>query len=256
MHKLTAIIPVKNEVHNIEAVLESVKWCDEILVVDSYSTDATVELAKKYTDRIIQSEYVNSASQKNRAIPLAKYEWILLVDADERVTPELKNEIEQILSSDKIEYDAFWIYRKNYFMGVEIRYSGWQNDKVIRLFKRDTSRYEEKHVHAEVKTSGKTGKLKNKLVHYTFKDILHYLEKLDRYSTWSAEDAAKKNVHPNLFHFVIKPRFRFFKHYFLKLGILDGYPGFIISALSAQSVLMRYIKLYDMQHDGNNKPRQ
>ena len=129
--------------------MQSVAWCDEILVVDSFSTDNTVELAKKYTDRIIQSEYINSASQKNRAIPQATHEWILLVDADERVTPELKTEIQKILSSETIPYDAFWIYRRNYFMGKEIKYSGWQRDKVVRLFKRDTCRYEEKHVHAE-----------------------------------------------------------------------------------------------------------
>ena len=163
MHKVTAIIPTKNEAHNIESVLASVAWCDEILVVDSFSTDNTVELAKKYTSRIIESEYINSASQKNRAIPQAAHEWILLVDADELVTPELKNEIQELLKQDNIPHDAYWIYRKNYFMGKEVKYSGWQRDKVIRFFKRDTCRYEEKHVHAEVITSGSVSKLKNKL---------------------------------------------------------------------------------------------
>lgn len=255
MFKVTAIIPTKNEAHNIDAVLKSVNWCDEIMVVDSFSTDDTLALATKHTDRIIQSEYINSASQKNRAIPLAKYEWILLVDADERVTPELKNEIQNILSREKIDYDAFWIYRKNYFMGKEIKFSGWQRDKVVRLFKRDSCKYEEKHVHAEIITKGKIGKLKNKLIHNTFKDIFHYLEKLDRYSTWSANDAIKKNIRPNLYHFIIKPGFRFFKHYFLNLGFLDGYAGFMISKLSAQSVFMRYVKLYNMRRDGFTQRR-
>jgi glycosyltransferase involved in cell wall biosynthesis len=253
MHKVTAIIPTKNEAHNIEAVLESVKWCDEILVVDSYSNDHTVELAKKITDRVIQSEYINSASQKNRAIPLARNEWILLVDADERVTPELKEEIQNILSQEIIENDAYWIYRKNFFMSKEIKFSGWQRDKVIRLFRRDTCRYEEKDVHAEIKTKGNVGKLKNKLIHNTFKDIFHYLEKLDNYSTWSANDAAKKNVRPNFYHFIVKPRFRFFKHYIVDLGILDGYAGFMISSLMAQGVFMRYVKLFNMQQNRKNK---
>lgn len=247
MHKVTAIIPCKNEAHNIEAVLDSVKWCDEIVIVDSFSTDNTVELAKKYTSRILQREYVNSANQKNWAIPQAENEWILLVDADERVTPELKQEIQFILSQEEIKSVAFSIGRKNFFLGKEIKYSGWQRDKVIRLFKRDTCRYEEKHVHAEIITSGNVGKLKNKLLHYTYKDIFHYLEKWDRYSTWSAEDAAKKIRNPNLFHFLIKPAFRFFKHYFIDLGFLDGYAGFIICSLAAKGVFMRYVKLYGMR---------
>jgi len=247
MHKVTAIIPCKNEAHNIEAVLQSVSWCSEIMVVDSFSADSTVELAKKYTSRIIESEYINSASQKNRAIPLAQSEWILLVDADERVTEELKEEIQKILSADSIEYDAFWIYRKNFFLGQEIKYSGWQRDKVIRLFKRDCCRYEEKEVHAEIVTSGKVGKLKSKLLHNTYKNIFHYLEKWDRYSTWGANEAAKKAVEPNLFHFIIKPCFRFFKHYVIDLGFLDGYAGLIICSLAAKGVFIRYVKLYAMQ---------
>lgn len=247
MHKITAIIPCKNEAHNIEAVLTSVAWCDEIMVVDSFSTDNTVELAKRFTSRILRHEYVNSANQKNWAIPQATHEWILLVDADERVSPELKAEIQTILSLEKNDTDAYWIGRKNFFLGKEIKYSGWQRDKVIRLFKRDTCRYEEKHVHAEIVTNGKTDKLKNKLLHYTYKDIFHYLEKWDRYSTWSAEDAAKKIKNPNLFHFIIKPAFRFFKHYFIDLGFLDGYPGFIICSLAAKGVFMRYVKLYGMR---------
>lgn len=247
MHKITAIIPTFNESHNIDAVLRSVHWCDEIMVVDSFSTDDTVERARAYTSRIIQSEYINSASQKNRAIPQAAHEWILLVDADERVTPELQNEIRSLLNGDHIPCDAYWIYRKNYFMGREIRYSGWQGDKVIRLFKRDTCRYEEKSVHAEVITTGKIGTLKHKLVHNTYRDIFHYMEKWDRYTTWSAQDAFNKGVRPNAFHFIIKPAFRFFKHYFLQLGILDGRAGYIISSLSAKAVFMRYVKVEGMR---------
>ena len=231
----------------MEAVLASVQWCDEILVVDSFSTDNTLELAAKFHPRIIQREYINSASQKNWAIPQAAHEWILLVDADERVTPELKNEIQQILRNDTPDCDAYWIHRKNYFMGKEIRYSGWQRDKVIRLFKRDTCRYEEKQVHAEIITTGKTGKLKNKLIHNTFRDIFHYLEKWDRYSTWSANDADKKTGNINFYHFIIKPGFRFWKHYIIDLGFLDGYTGFIVCSLAAKGVFMRYVKLYGMR---------
>ncbi len=259
MHKITAIIPTFNEAHNIDAVLQSVSWCDEILVVDSFSTDNTVEKARALATKVIQSEYINSASQKNRAIPQATHEWILLVDADERVTPELKQEIQSLLQQERIPCDAYWIHRKNFFMGQEVRFSGWQGDKVIRFFKRDTCRYEEKSVHAEVTTSGNIGKLRHKLVHNTYKDMMHYMVKWDRYTTWSAQDAYRKGVRPGFFHYVIKPAFRFFKHYFLQLGILDGKVGFIISRLNASSVFMRYVKLDGMlieeaKRDVNREP--
>ncbi|MBC8046092.1 MAG: glycosyltransferase family 2 protein, partial [Fimbriimonadaceae bacterium] len=244
MHTVTAIITCRNESHNIEAALQSVGWCDEILVIDAFSTDDTVEKAKKYTTKILQHEYLSPALQKNWAIPQASYAWILILDSDERITAELKNEIQNILQQEKIGFEAFWIYRKNYFLGKEIKYSGWQRDKVIRLFKRDICRYEEKQVHEEIVTKGAIGKLKNKMLHYTYKDIFHYLEKWDRYSTWGAQDAAKKNKRPTLFHFVIKPAFRFFKHYIIDLGFLDGIAGFIICSLAAVGVFMRYAKLY------------
>jgi glycosyltransferase involved in cell wall biosynthesis len=246
MHNLTAIITCKNEEHGIEAALKSVSWCNETIVVDSYSTDKTVEIAKKYTDRLLQHEYISAAAQKNWAIPQAAYEWILIVDADERVTPELKEEIKTLLSYPEIQFNAYWIYRRNFFMGKEIKFSGWQHDKVVRLFKRDLFRYEGKLVHEEIIINDKTGKLKNRLLHYTYKDIFHYLAKWDSYSTSSALDAAKKNVNPGFIHFIIKPAFRFCNHYFFKLGLLDGYAGFIISSLAAKGVFMRYVKLREI----------
>lgn len=237
----------------MEAAIDSVSWCDEILVVDSFSTDNTVALAQQKGARVIQREYIHSASQKNWAIPQAQNEWILLLDADERVTPALKQEIQQLLSGNDLSADAYWIKRQNHFMGKRIRYSGWQRDKVIRLFRRDTCRYEDKHVHSEIITDGKIGKLKNALLHYTFRDMAHYLEKWDRYSTWSAQDAAGKTGTPNFYHFVIKPGFRFWKHYIIDLGILDGYTGFIVCSLAAKGVFMRYVKLYAIRMDERSK---
>jgi glycosyltransferase involved in cell wall biosynthesis len=214
--------------------------------VDSYSIDKTVEIAKKYTNRILQHEYISAATQKNWAIPQASYEWVLILDADERITPQLTEEIQSLLSSGKIKYDAYWINRRNFFMEKEIKFSGWRRDKVVRLFKRDLFKYEEKYVHEEIITNGNDGRLKNKLLHFTYKDIFHYLAKWDSYSTSSALDAAKKNVKPGFFHFIIKPAFRFCKHYFFNFGFLDGYAGFIISSLAAKGVFMRYVKLREI----------
>jgi glycosyltransferase involved in cell wall biosynthesis len=251
MQKVTAIIPTFNEEHNIEAALASVSWADEIIVVDSFSTDNTVKIAEDKGAKVIQRTYGHSASQKNWAIPQAQYEWIFLLDADERVEDQLKTEVQSILTSKENKHVAFWIKRRNFFMGSEIKYSGWQGDKVIRLFKRDECRYEDKSVHAEVLCKGSVGILKNQLIHYTFKDIFHYLEKWDRYTTMSGTDRANRGEKPTLFHFLVKPGFRFFQDYFLKLGFLDGITGFILCSLSSMSVFMRYLKVKQFNQDKN-----
>jgi len=239
MKRITAIIPTFNEQHNIVDVIKSVDFADEIMIVDSFSTDKTVELATPLVDTILQRKYENSASQKNWSIPQAKYQWILLLDADERVKKELKKEIFSVLES-KTNYSAFWIKRENYFMGEKIYFSGWRGDRVIRLFKRDECKYEEKYVHAEIVTKGKIGILKNKLTHNTFKSKDDYLKKLERYAKWQAKDYDKKTGSITIFHTLIKPIFRFIKHYFIQLGILDGHVGFIISSYQAKAVKMRY----------------
>jgi len=239
MKRITAIIPTFNEQHNIVDVIKSVDFADEIMIVDSFSTDKTVELATPLVDTILQRKYENSASQKNWSIPQAKYQWILLLDADERVKKELKKEILSVLES-KTNYSAFWIKRENYFMGKKIYFSGWRGDRVIRLFKRDECKYEKKYVHAEIVSKGKIGILKNKLTHNTFKSKDDYLKKLERYAKWQAKDYDKKTGSITIFHTLIKPIFRFIKHYFIQLGILDGYVGFIISSYQAKAVKMRY----------------
>lgn len=254
MEKLTAIIPTGNEEHNIEAVLQSVSFADEIMVVDSFSTDKTVDIAKKHTDFIIQREYENSASQKNWAIPQANNEWILLVDADERIDDKLKAEIQDILKNGT-DKDAFWIKRQNYFMGQKLNYSGWQGDKVIRLFKKSKCRYEDKHVHAEVLVNGQTGYLKNKLEHHTYKDLDHYLAKSDRYSTWGAYDRVNKTKNVTGYHLIVKPLFGFFKKYILNLGILDGKVGLILAAQYSSYLFIRALKMWRIK-EGENLKRE
>lgn len=248
MNKLTAIIPTRNEEHNIIDAIKSVDFANEIMVVDSFSTDKTIKLATPLADTILQREYENSASQKNWAIPQAKYSWILLIDADERVTPKLREEIIGILNK-KTDCSGFWIKRKNYFMGKRIKFSGWQGDKVIRLFKRDENKYETKYVHAEIISAGKICILKNKLLHNTFISKETYQEKLNRYAKWQAKDYDKKTRKITVLHFILKPIIRFCKHYFIQLGILDGYAGFIISLYQAKAVSMRYKYLKEYRNE-------
>jgi len=244
--KITVIITCYNEAYNMRDLLESVKWADEIMVVDSYSTDETVEIAREYTNFILQRKYITPAKQKNWAIPQATHQWILLLDADERVPPALREEVLQTIDNQPIKV-AFWIGRENYFMEKRVRYSGWQNDAVIRLFRRDDCRYEDKAVHEEIETNGKIGRLKAKLTHNTYKNMTHFLEKMRRYARLSAQDYSEKTPRVTLYHLWLKPAFRFFKHYILKLGFLDGKTGFIISVIMAWGVFLRYLNILENQ---------
>jgi glycosyltransferase involved in cell wall biosynthesis len=248
MQKLTAIIPTKNEAHNIVEAIQSVNFADEIIIVDSFSTDKTLNLAKPRVTRVIQREYENSASQKNWAIPQAKYDWILILDADERVTQSLREEIQQILSNNPKE-SGFWIYRNNHFMGKKVRFSGWQGDKVIRLFKKNECQYEQKNVHAEISTKGEIGWLKNRIHHNTFMSIQEYLIKIRRYADWQSEDYYHTTNILTPYHFLIKPLARFIKHYFLQLGFLDGFVGLTIASIQAYAVFLRYVKLWKLRRE-------
>ncbi len=247
LKQLSVILTTHNEAHNIRAALESVRWADEIIIVDSFSTDDTVEIAKTFREKVktLQRNYTGPADQKNWAIPQATHDWILLLDADERVTEGLKLEIQDWLAQPEIPFDAFWIGRQNYFMGRKVNYSGWQSDAVVRFFSKNC-RYEEKQVHEEIETKGlRVGRLKNKLQHYTFRDSRHFLAKMERYGDWAAQDYAKKTSSVTYFHLFWKPFFRFFKHFFLRQGFRDGKVGFIISVIMAWGVFLRYMKMVE-----------
>lgn len=243
-HQLTALIPTKNEVNNIEAVIASVSFADEILVVDSFSTDGTVEKAMNLGAKILQRTFDYHAAQKNWAIPQAKHDWILLVDADERVTPELKKEIIFVLQQKEIKEKAFWIKRINHFMGQRVHYSGWRNDAVIRLFDKKYSRYEDIFVHEEIICTGTTRKLKHKLSHNTYKNFDAYIQKMNRYATQQAKVYDLKTGKITPYHLVLKPFWGFFKHYIVQSGFRDGFVGFTIGYIQAYVVFMRYVKLW------------
>lgn len=252
MEKITAIIPTLNEEVHIKEAIESVAWCDEIIVVDSFSKDRTVEIVKSFPHvRLLQHEYEHSAAQKNWTIPQASHPWIFLLDADERPTPELVEEIKGVLRNGT-KNSGFWIYRRNNFMGKRIDYSGWQSDKVIRLFKRDECKYQNKHVHAEVESTGPISILKNKLIHYTYKDLTSYLKKADRYTTWGALDRyhkfEKQGRKIGILYLFFRPLGRFLRHYFWRLGILDGTHGFVVSSLAAYNVYIRALKIWRLQN--------
>lgn len=249
MQKISVIITTYNEAHNIKGVLDSVKWVDEIIVVDSFSTDKTVEFARDFDVKILQHKYEGPAAQKNWAIPQVKNEWILLLDADERLTPELTIELQSYLQKEEIGFDAFWIGRQNYFLGKKVKYSGWQGDAVVRFF-RKSCRYNNQQVHEEIITKGiHVSRLKNKMNHFTYKNLDHFLEKMNRYAEWSAQDHDARTPKVTGFHLFVKPAFRFFKHFIIQKGFLDGRVGLIVSGIMAWGVFLRYVKMMEGRAD-------
>ncbi len=252
--KLTVLIPCKNEAKNIRPCIESVKGiADELLVADSGSSDRTVEIARECGARIIEREYVNPADFKNWAIPQATHPWVFRLDADERVTPELAREIRETLAGTP-KHDGYWIRRRSYIMGHEIRHSGWGSDSIIGLFRREGSRYAPVRVHEEVVVeSGNVGRLKGLLRHYTYWSIGQWAGKVDRYATWAAEDLRDRGRRAGVSSLLFRPAFRFFRHYLLKLGFLDGKPGLLVSMFSAYSVFLKYAKLWKMR-EGLSQP--
>ncbi len=241
--KLSVIITTFNEEANIARCLESVQGiADDILIVDSFSTDETIKIAQSYPVRIEQRAYQGPADQKNWAIPQAQNEWILLLDADEVATPELCTEISTMLSGESPPgNDVYWIGRDNFFLGQQVRFSGWQGDQVVRFFHRDRGRYDDVQVHEEIVTEGlKVGRLHGRLQHFTFRSLEHYLDKTRRYARWSAQDHAAKTPKVRYYHLLAKPVFRFIKHFVLQQGFRDGKVGFIISVIMAWGVFLRY----------------
>ena len=246
--KWTLLVPTYNEEDVLERCLSSAAaLADEILVVDSFSTDGTLKIAQRFGAKILQREYQNSASQKNWAIPQASHPWILLLDADEWLSPSLQQELRCVKDGRDPMECGFWMYRANHFLGKRVRYSGWQGDKVIRLFQRDSCRYQEKHVHSEIETSGRAGKLRGKLNHDTFKGIPAWEKKLRRYAAWQSRDYDQRMGAITLYHWWVKPGFRFFKHFVLRGGLLDGRVGFKVSAYAAWAVRLRYEALRDLR---------
>ena len=243
--KISGIVPTYNEEDHIEDCLKSLRWVDELILIDSFSTDTTLSIAKRYVDKVIQHEYHYPASQKNWIIPQASHQWIILIDADERVTPKLRDEIETLLQ-DGPQKKAYWVYRTNFFFGKEIKHC-WGKDRVIRLFTKE-HRYEDVKVHEEIITKKEeTGTLAGKLIHYSYRDLGDYFVKLSRYSLLGREKSFSKGRRAHLFNIITAPFGMFLKRYILRLGFLDGIHGLLLSLLGAVSVLMKYIGLWELQ---------
>jgi glycosyltransferase involved in cell wall biosynthesis len=248
---LTVLIPCKDERLNIRPCIEAARRvADEVLVADSGSTDETREIARSLGARVIEREFGGYAEFKNWAIPQAGHPWVLIVDADERVTDALAAEILAVLDEPPEGLDGFWIYRRSFFMGREIRYCGWQSDKVFRLIRRDVCRYRERRVHEEIDVDlRRAGRLENRLVHYTYWSYDQYFEKYVRYTSLGARDMWDRGERTSWRGLLVRPFLRFLQLYILRRGFLDGLAGIQVCML--QSFFVSFVKqgrLWEMEH--------
>ncbi|HET6420723.1 MAG TPA: glycosyltransferase family 2 protein [Geobacteraceae bacterium] len=244
--KISAIVRTRNEEKNLEECLESISWADEIVVVDSRSTDRTIEIAKKFTDRIFIRDWPGHIAQSQFATDQASSTWVLSMDADERVTPELRDEI-IALDLANTPHDAFEMPRRHFFMKRWIKHSGWYPDRKIRLFRKDRCHWGGYNPHDVVKLPGSLGRLKNDLVHYIYCDISHFANTKNAYSTATAGDHFNSGRKAHFVDFTLRPIYAFVYRYFIRLGFLDGLAGFVICVEEAHGVFLKYIKLFEME---------
>jgi glycosyltransferase involved in cell wall biosynthesis len=242
MAEVSVAIITRNEVLNIRRCLDSLKWASEIVIVDQFSEDGTAEAAASYGACVVQEPWHGFAAQKNIAVDHATKPWILSIDADERVTDELRREIESVVDRDGPE-DGFLIARKNYFCGRWIRHGGWYPDYSLRLFRKGSGRFEARAVHEKVVVKGKVGYLEHPFEHFTYVSVADYLLRMERYSRLAAGEMRRSGKKAVWIDLVFRPLFTFVKMYGIKLGFLDGRAGFFLAVSYSYYTFLKYYRL-------------
>jgi len=247
---LSVLLPTFNNAEIIRPALESVQWADEILIVDSFSTDSTLDICREYGARIIQHEYIQSAKQKNWAIPQCRNEWVLQIDTDEVLELELREEIEAILRNPPEGVDGFRIPFKHHVLGKWVRVCGLYPEYHLRLFRRGVGRFEDKEVHAHIRLPGKVETLGSHILHYGMTSISKQLSNLDRYSRYQADELKKRGKQFRWTQAVVRPPAVFGYYYFWKLGFLAGYRGFLLASINALFDFWAHAKLWELEELG------
>jgi glycosyltransferase involved in cell wall biosynthesis len=246
--EISAVIITYNEEKRLEAALKSLKGVvEEIIVVDRYSDDDTTKLARKYTDRVFMRKWTNFSDQKNFGNSKARFPWILSLDADERLSPELRQEILQLKGEEEEPgYSGFGIPRRIFYLGRWVRHTAWNPDLKTRLFRSDKARWEGEYVHEDLVIDGEVKKLRGSLYHFTYRNIADHLRRLNTFSDLGAQKLYSKSKKCRWYHLALLPFFRFIKSYFFKAGFLDGFAGFVISVLDGYAVFVAYAKLKEI----------
>jgi glycosyltransferase involved in cell wall biosynthesis len=249
--KISATVVCGNEEANIEGCLESLRWCDELVVVDSLSTDRTPEIARRYTDRLIQRPWAGYVAQKQFALEQATGDWVLHLDADERCTPELRDAIRTALAGpDAGRVDGFAVRRHVFYLGRWIDHGGWYPDWKLRLVRRGRARWTGTDPHDRLAVEGAVARLPADLEHYTYRDFAQHLRTVERFAEVVAEEWRKEGKRFSLLDAALHPPAKFLECYVWKRGFLDGWPGFVIAATSAFSVFAKQEKLREKLRGG------
>jgi glycosyltransferase involved in cell wall biosynthesis len=245
--KISVYMITRNNERTVEKALASVRWADEIVVVDSFSTDKTPEICRRVTDRVIQRPWPGFREQYQCAADLTTHPWIMFIDADEEVSPELAEEIQRVLNGGGKGFDGFIIYRQTHYLGRWIRHGAWYPDYEIRLYRREKGRWEG-GLHAKIVVHGNVGSLKHEYLHHTYRDISDQIRTIDLYSRIAAEDMFKAGERFSLFKLLFRPPFRLIKEYLFRQGFRDGIPGLIIVIATMFYVFVKHAKLWELTH--------
>jgi glycosyltransferase involved in cell wall biosynthesis len=254
MTQLSVIVIALNQEDNIVQCLETVRWADEIVIVDSGSRDRTLELARGFTDRIFTIDWPGFGAAKNYALDQARGDWIFSLDTDERVSEALRDEIISTVQG-KSSYTGYRLPRKNYFGGRWVRYLGWYPDYTLRLFRRDQGRFRERAVHEEVVVDGPVGVLQTPLDHYSYTGVSEYLARQDHYARLAAQEMLKEGRMPKAGELFWRPLSHFFKLYVLRLGFLEGRLGYTLSVLGSLYNFLKYYYLRELLQEANHVHR-
>jgi glycosyltransferase involved in cell wall biosynthesis len=244
---ISAIITTFNRERHIGPCIESVLWCDEVLVVDSFSSDRTVEIARSYDKvRLLQRKYYGAASQKNWAMDRAKYDWVLILDDDERCTPELQREIEHVLAS-RSDHEAFTVRRRAYFLGEAIEHSGWKHDRVVRLLRKGAGRCQNRRAHSDVIPRSPAFSLTHPMEHFMVEDLSEFAQRTQKYAYWSAAQLWKDGRRTGPLEIAVRGPWRFVRTYLLQRGFLDGVHGLVFCAVQAYATFLKWAILWSWQ---------
>ena len=244
MPRLSVVVITRNEAANIRAALESVRWAEELVVVDSGSTDDTLRIAGEIADRVTAHDWAGYGAQKNHATELAAHDWVLSLDADERVSPALAREIRALLQAEPAAR-GYRIPRVTRYLGRWIRSTDWYPDHQLRLYDRRAARWNDRLVHESVAVDGPVRRLRGELEHHAYRDVSHHLQTIDRYTTLAARQMHREGRRAGWVDLAVRPPAAFLRNYVVRRGVRDGVHGLIVSLLNAGYVLLKFVKLWE-----------
>ncbi len=253
MTRVSVIVITRDEARNVGGALDSVRWADDIVVVDSGSTDDTVAIARRHTDRVVTHDWPGFGAQKNFAAGLAAHDWVFSLDADERVTPALAREIRALLAAGPTR-QGYRIPRVTRYLGRWIRSTDWYPDRQLRLYDRRTGRWNDRRVHESVAVDGAVGRLEAEIEHRPYRDIADHLRTIDRYSTLAADQMGAEGRRVRWMELVARPPLAFLRNYLVRLGIREGAPGLIVSILNSYYVFLKHAKRWEQQRASGTDP--